>query len=105
MISQIHLKTLSKQLIKAAHNSLQRNDPYGAESFFSEAIGIEEILTGQPTLGVSTTLWTDRAICRNALKKYEQALSDCDLALDCNPKCTKTIIVKGQSSDNHYEPL
>ena len=94
MIAQIHLKTLFKQVIYAAYMSLQRNDLHGAENFFSEAIEIEEILTGQPTF----TLWTDRAICRNALKKYEQALSDCDLALDSNPKCTKTIIVKGQSS-------
>ena len=101
MISRIHLKTLFKDVIYAAKNALQRNDLCGVESFLSEAIETETILTGQPTF----TFWTERAICRNALKKYEQALSDCDLALDCNPKCTKTIIVKGQSSDNHYEPL
>ena len=94
MIAQIHLKTLFKQVIYAANLSLGRNDFCGAESFLSEAIEIEEILTGQPTF----TLWTDRAICRNVLKKYEEALSDCNLALESYDKCTKTIIVKGQSS-------
>ena len=43
----------------------------------------------------SRQLWTNRAICRNTMKKFEDALSDCDSALSINPKCTRSIIQKG----------
>ena len=45
----------------------------------------------------SRQLWTNRAICRNTMKKFEDALSDCDSALSINPKCTKSIIQKGNA--------
>ena len=35
-------------------------------------------------------LWTNRAICRNRLKKYEEAISDCESALSIDPSCTKS---------------
>jgi len=35
-------------------------------------------------------LWTNRAICRNRLEKYEEAISDCDSALSIDPSCTKS---------------
>ena len=35
-------------------------------------------------------LWTNRAICRNSLKKYEEAISDCESALSIDPSCTKS---------------
>ena len=45
----------------------------------------------------SRQLWTNRAICRNTMKKFEDALSDCDSALSINPKCTRSIIQKGNA--------
>ena len=39
-----------------------------AEKFYSEAIAINQDLS---------TLWTNRAICRNKLAKYEEAISFC----------------------------
>ena len=41
--------------------------------------------------------WTNRAKCRNAMKKYQEAISDCDSALSIDPKCTKSIIKKGNA--------
>ena len=35
-------------------------------------------------------LWTNRAICRNRMKKYEEAISDCESALSIDPKCVKS---------------
>ena len=40
-------------------------------------------------------LWTNRAICRNRMKKYEEAISDCESALSIDPKCIK--------SRDHYD--
>ena len=96
------MKTLFKEITHAANGSLQRKDYYRAEGLFSETIEYQTLLRGQPTF----TVWTDRAICRNALKKHEEALSDCNLALKCDPKCTTTIVQKGKNSitiTNHYE--
>ena len=45
----------------------------------------------------SRPLWTNRAICRNAMKKHEEALSDCKSALTINPKCTKSVVQKGNA--------
>ena len=41
--------------------------------------------------------WTNRASCRNVMKKYEEAISDCDSALSNDSKCTKTIIQRGNA--------
>ena len=49
-------------------------------------------------------LWTNRAICRNTMRKFDEAISDCDSALSIDPKCSKSIIQKGNahlSSGNH----
>ena len=51
-----------------------------AEQFYSKAL--------EKNLDLRT-LWTDRAICRNAMKKHEDALADCISALSIDPKCTK----------------
>ena len=45
----------------------------------------------------SRPLWTNRAKCRNAMKKYEDAILDCDSALSINPKCSQTIEQKGNA--------
>ena len=59
-----------------------------AEKCYSEAI--------QLNMG-SRPLWTNRAKCRNTMKKYEEAISDCDSALSLKPKCSKTIEQKGNA--------
>ena len=45
----------------------------------------------------SRQLWTNRAICRNTMKKFGDALSDCDSALSINSKCSKSTIQKGNA--------
>lgn len=34
-------------------------------------------------------LWTNRAICRIRMKKYEKAISDCESALSIDSRCIK----------------
>ena len=45
----------------------------------------------------SRPLWTNRAKCRNIMKKHEEAIHDCDSALSINPKCSKSIEQKGNA--------
>ena len=51
-----------------------------AEKFYTEALQLN--LDSRP-------VWTNRAICRNTMKKYEDALADCISALSIDPKNTK----------------
>ena len=51
-----------------------------AERFYCEALKLN--LDNGP-------VWTNRAICRNAMKKHEDALADCLSALSIDPKNTK----------------
>ena len=51
-----------------------------AENFYTKALQLN--LDSRPS-------WTNRAICRNAMKKHEDALADCISALSINPKCIK----------------
>ena len=59
-----------------------------AERCYSEAI--------QLNIGYRP-FWTNRAKCRNVMKKYQDAISDCDSALSINPKCTQSITQKGNA--------
>ena len=45
-------------------------------------------------------LWTNRAICRNTMRKFDEAISDCISALTIDPKCSKSIIQKGNAHLN-----
>ena len=51
-----------------------------AEKFYSESLQLN--LDSRP-------VWTNRAICRNTMKKHEDALADCLSALSIDPKNTK----------------
>ena len=51
-----------------------------AEKFYSEALELN--LDSRP-------IWTNRAVCRNTMKKHEAALADCISALSIDPKNTK----------------
>ena len=42
-------------------------------------------------------LWTNRAKCRNTMRKFGEAISDCDSALTIDPNCSKSIIEKGNA--------
>ena len=59
-----------------------------AEKCYSEAI--------QLNIGYRP-FWTNRAKCRNVMKKYQEAISDCDSALSIDPKCAKSITEKGNA--------
>ena len=82
------MKTFSKALKEKGNLKFKRKNFEEAEKFYSEAI---ELNKG------SRPLWTNRAICRNSMKKHEEAISDCESALSLNPKCTKSLVQKGNA--------
>ena len=51
-----------------------------AEKFYSDALQLNPD---------SRPFWTNRAICRNTMKKHDDALIDCMSALSIDPKCSK----------------
>ena len=51
-----------------------------AEKFYTKALQLN--LDSRP-------VWTNRAVCRNTMKKHEDALADCLSALSIDPKNTK----------------
>ncbi len=74
------------QVKKAIKLKDQGNDAFkqknfeDAEKIYSEALQMN--LDSRP-------LWTNRAVCRNSMKKHEDALADCLDALSIDPKNTK----------------
>ena len=62
-----------------------------ADSFYSEALDLVRDFK---------VLWTNRAICRMKMKRYEEAISDCDWALRLDQKCPKAITQTGHA---HFE--
>ena len=68
--------------IKEKGNDAFKRKKYDvAEKFYSEAIQLNP---------ESRPIWTNRAICRNTMKKHEDALADCMSALAIDSKCKKT---------------
>ena len=63
-----------------------------AEKFYTEALQLN--LDSRP-------VWTNRAICRNTMKKHEDALTDCLSALSIDPKNTKKGIPIDQIEQRH----
>ena len=59
-----------------------------AENLYSEAIKLNP---------GSRPLWTNRAACRNTMKNFDEAISDCDTALFIDPKSTRSITQKGNA--------
>ena len=62
------------------NDAFKRKQYEFAEKLYSEALQLN--LDSRP-------LWTNRAICRNTMKKHEDALADCLSAISIDPKCTK----------------
>ena len=67
-------------LKEKGNNAFKKKKYEVAEKFYSEALQLN--LDSRP-------LWTNRAVCRNTMKKYEDALADCLSALSIDPKNTK----------------
>ena len=84
----IEKKTKAKELKEKGNAAFQKKNFKEAEKYYSEAI--------QLNIG-SRPLWTNRAICRNRMEDFEDALLDCDTALKIDPKCTKSITQKGNA--------
>ena len=82
------MKTFSKALKEKGNLKFKRKSFVEAEKIYSEAI---ELNKG------SRPLWTNRAICRNSMKNHKEAISDCESALSLNPKCTKSLVQKGNA--------
>ena len=81
-------KKKANDLKESGNKAFQKKKYVEAENFYSEALEL------QPGL---RHLWTNRSICRNTMKKYREAASDCDSALSIDPKCTKSIAQKGNA--------
>ena len=81
-------KAKSKDMNKMGNQSFLKKKYLDAEKFYSQAI---ELNPG------SRPIWTNRAECRISMKKYEEAISDCNSALSIDPKCTRSIIQKGNA--------
>ena len=63
--------------------------PSEAERRYSEALAIEKSIPA---------IWTNRAIVRIRLKKYKEAIEDCDWAFRAsNDKCPKAMINLGNA--------
>ena len=84
----INSKCKAKELKEKGNAVFKKKKYVEAEKFYSEAIKLN--------IG-SRPLWTNRAACRNTMKKFEEAISDCDIALSIDPKCTRTITEKGKA--------
>ena len=78
----------AKQLKIMGNEAFQQRKYFEAEKLYSKAIELD--------VG-SRPLWTNRAACRNTMKKYDGAISDCDQALSIDPKCTRSMIEKGNA--------
>ena len=86
--SIIEQKKQAKKLKEFGNFAYSQKKYDVAEKYYSEAI---ELNRG------CRLLWTNRAACRNTMKKYEEALSDCETALFIDPKCSRTIAQKGNA--------
>ena len=84
--------------LKEKGNDAFKRQKYGAaEKFYSEALQLNSD---------SRPLWTNRSICRNAMKKHEDALADCMSALSIDPKCTKAgFQIDVNDTDSSLEPI
>ena len=85
---EIEKKIKARDLKEKGNVAFMKKKFEEAERFYSEAI--------QLNIGYRP-FWTNRAKCRNVMKKYEDAISDCDSALSIDPKCTKSITEKGNA--------
>ena len=84
----IEKKKKADELKQKGNTEFYKKKYLDAERLYSQAIELN--------IGLRS-LWTNRAACRNIMEKFEQAISDCDTALSIDPRCTRTIIQKGNA--------
>ena len=84
----IEKKNKARDLKEKGNIAFKKKKFEEAEICYSEAI--------QLNIGYRP-FWTNRASCRNVMKKYQEAISDCNSALSIDPKCTKSITQKGNA--------
>ena len=87
-IEVIEKKNKARDLKEKGNVAFTKKKFEEAERCYSEAIKL--------SIGYRP-FWTNRAKCRNVMKKYQEAISDCDSALSIDPKCTKSITEKGNA--------
>ena len=73
-------KKKALKLKEKGNDAFKRKKYEVAEKFYSEALQLNP--DARP-------IWTNRAICRNTMKKHEDALADCMSALAIDSKCKK----------------
>ena len=84
----IEKKNKARDLKEKGNIAFKKKKFEEAERCYSEAIKLN--------IGFRP-FWTNRASCRNVMKKYQEAISDCNSALSIDPKCTKSITQKGNA--------
>ena len=80
MFNVIENKEKALKLKEKGNDAFKRKKYEVAEKLYSEALELN--LDSRP-------VWTNRAICRNTMKKHDDALADSLSALSIDPKNTK----------------
>jgi len=95
-ISKVLENKKKAKILKELGNTAMANKEYDdAEKWYSQAIDKNPGLK---------TLWTNRAICRNTLKKYKEAIADCDSALSIDSNFTEAGFQNVFSSKFNFRP-
>ena len=76
----IENKEKALNLKEKGNDAFKRKKYEVAEKFYTDALRLNPD---------SRPIWTNRAICRNIMKKHEAALADCMSALSIDSKCKK----------------
>ena len=84
----IENKKQAKELKEKGNIAFCKKKLEEAEKLYSEAIKLNP---------GSRPLWTNRGACGNTMKKYEEAISDCNNALSIDRKCTRSITQKSNA--------
>ena len=83
------------KLKEKGNNAFQRKKYELAEKFYSEALQLNPD---------SRPIWTNRAICRNTMKRHDDALADCLSALSIDPMNAKQGIQIDELAPIAYGP-
>ena len=76
----IENKIKAIELKEKGNDAFKKKKYEVAEKFYSESLQLN--MDSRP-------VWTNRAICRNTMKKHDDALVDCISALSLDPQNTK----------------